>query len=496
MHQMDNRNRMALLRRSLSLRDVVIEWPRWIRSVVSGRVDGELQETLLNDSSTDLIPVPDTRPKKTYPPAEISFQDVSPVKNRPLPTETIQLRNLRPEFASTAVGVFLHGLGFEGLAFERFSERNPRSFHLTHAVIRQWYDRMRESLSISDDELRQMLDRSPKLLSLPFSHIDRTLKYLKQKFVLEDVRDLRYIARENPSVFDQDFETRCDRGVSILIGRYKIALPDVRRIVLRFPGALSKIDEAYLLSLISLFQNLIGMSPAQMGRMIRDAPKILSHTLFGLQERLSFLVHYQVSQSQIRDMLLECPALLDRRLTADLRHLVNFLEATLNAEAKMVRKIIIRTPSVFRLDTEKDILPNLATLKNLGFSRHETTVMIVRCPELLAIKLYDAASRRKLDFLFNELERHRSVLLTYPKYMVCSWTENVLPRVAFLRHMKLHQEVKEWPLMKLFGESDVEFCTRHVKTVPQKYRGYRENWTRTEKKFLAKWAPELIQTTL
>ena len=493
---MDCRNRMALLRRPPSLRDVVIEWPRWIRSVASKQVDGELHEALPDTSSMALIPAPRTRPKKTYPPAEVSFQKVSPIKDRPLPKETIQLGKILPEFTWTAAGVFLHGIGFEGLAFDRFAERNPRAFHLSHAAVRLWSDHMRAALSISDNEMRQMLDRSPKLLSVSFPQIDRTLKYLKKKFMLEDVRELRHVVMENPFVFHKDFEVHCNRGVSVLFERYKIAMPDMKHIVLRYPGVLSKIDESFLLSLIALFQKLIEMGPAQLGRMVRGAPEILSHTLFGLQERLSFLVHYQIKQILIRDMLLECPGLLNRRLTAELRHVVNFLEATLNAEQKMVRKILVDTPSVLLMDTEKDIAPNIAAIRNLGFSQHETTVMIVRCPKLLAIKIYDVASRRKLDFLFGELDRDRSVLLTYPQYMVCSWTENLLPRVAFLRHMNLKREIKEWPLMKIFGESDTEFCTRHVKTVPAKYRDFCENWTQTQKQFLDKWAPELTQASL
>lgn len=459
---------------------------RWTRTITSTwKEENENVEGSASRSDLQTNAVPPSSIVSMFNEEDLSHNKEDSALSKPayskadfeIPDYIIPLSNLHPDFKETPVGRFLLDLGIDGADFERFTEHAPRAFHFTSAELSEWVQMTTSTLRISQNELKPFLKQKPKLLLCPSARIDKISKFLIDRLDLTP-EEMRSIVLQNPFVFDPGWEMIFNRAMNTLYEKFSITKEDVKLFALKSPTFLTLVESDKLQRILRLLGKLLKMSVSQISKLIQECPDLLRLSIFGINERIMFLVMYQLQENEIRDMLMKCPSLLSTRFTSELRHVVHYLEAALNVDKSIVRKIVYREPWVFKLDTEKDIEANLAVLKNYGFSRHETTLMLIRCPKILTIPLGSEEVKEKIQFLKDELGKDISSLITYPNYLTFSLKEHILLRVEFMKMMD-RMDYKQWPLMKLFGESDEEFCVRHVKTVLEKYEAFKTSWMKS-----------------
>lgn len=389
------------------------------------------------------------------------------------PNHPIPFSDLIPVFHQTATGRVLLELGMESLDLDRLSERNPKAFHLERQEIQSVVESIKQKLQLTNLELCSFVLKHPRILSISVEYLNTTFEFLKSRLKASD-QEVQWLMKSNPAIVKMGFESKFERGLNTLYDRFKVTAAELKELLINNPVLLNFIEESRLIPFASFLESRLGLSVSQIGRIIKDCPELLKQSKFGLSERMSFLLHYKLTESEIREMIMKFPALLNTRFTADLRHIVNYLEATLNADRHLVKKIIIREPSVFCLNTEMHIAPNLAALRNFGFSQHECALICVRCPAILTQTLNNSETRRKAKFLTGKLRKNRKDLVIFPTYLTLSMDELILPRVRFLQSLG-RKDYKDWPLMKLFGGTDQEFCIRHVKTTLDKFTLFKSS---------------------
>eukprot|EP00210_Caulerpa_lentillifera_P007037 g6731.t1 len=388
-----------------------------------------------------------------------------------LPEQPIPFTELTPAFYPSATGRVLQELGMNASGLDRLGERNPKAFHLEKDKIKSVLSYLQNKLQLTDPELCSFVLVYPRILSISMEYVESTFEFLKSRLKATD-EEVQWLMKSNPSIIRTGFDFRFDRGLKTLYDQFKVTSSELKTMLVSNPGLLGFIEETRLIPFASFMDSKLGLGVSQIGRIIKDCPELLKQTKFGLNERMMYLVHIKITEVELREMIVKFPALLNTKSTANLRHVVNFLQATLNVDLHLVRKIITREPKVFSLSTEKQIGPNLAALRSLGFNQHETGLICVRCPAVLTRPLYDLETQRKVKYLGHVLRKRMRDLVIYPTYLTLSMDETIVPRVEFLRSLGRRDHM-DWPLLKLFGGSDQEFCIRNVKTTLEKFNQFR-----------------------
>jgi hypothetical protein len=236
----------------------------------------------------------------------------------------------------------------------------PSALDLKATTIQAKVEVMRLSLNLSDDDIRQLIEKQPSLLNLSAEdNLKPTLHFLAEQLGLQ---------QQSPSTSDQDI---------------------LRQIVLECPSVLT-ISIPNLQSKFQFFQKKVGFSVQETRKMILKEPKLLTSSVATLMERWQFLhKELQFPKDKLRELFLkENSRVFMKNLDGDLRpKIIFFFIMTLQMTKDEVLKLLLKYPPVMDISLENRLRPILQYLVQLEFSNYEVSRMMLKSPRFVTSAL-------------------------------------------------------------------------------------------------------------
>jgi hypothetical protein len=226
-----------------------------------------------------------------------------------------------------------------------------------------------------------------------------------------------------------------------------VSTSDAKKIHLRWPNSnkcFKRLGRLRLHEWLAYFlSNEVGMSNAQLRKMIVSRPRLLAYKLSKVQSTATyFREELELSCDEFASILQAYPSVLMHSIDNRLRPNTGFLQNEIGGGKDnwtAWKSVICSYPNVYSHSLEKTLLPKVAFLSNsgegnaLGLNKSELSLVISKFPPILWLS--EENLRSKLAFLSDSLELSgqelRTIVVTYPQILGLSVEKNLQHKMEF-----------------------------------------------------------------
>lgn len=390
----------------------------------------------------------------------------------------LTLDQLSEAFAANVSYFYLKNeLGLSDTAMWRITFEASSALGMTTAVVRHKVNVLRETMDLSDDDVRTVLNRQPTILHLSADkNISPTILYLLRALDLGR-DDLRALVMACPAILGYSI-TNLKSKISFFTRLMEYTVEECRELLLQEPNLIRAGVNTGLIPRLQFLQEDIELPIDKLKRIVQKHPRILLYSLD--QNLVPKLVYYmimklQMSTAQVHKLLLAYPLLLDRNLdrailpttlyfvkdldfspaefrnmllkfprilTHSLRKIkytVGYFRFELGMSASQVKNVLYRAPSILGLNTDTNIKGKVAFLQRaLGLNDTQLHTVIAAMPSLLLLNS-ECNLQPKLDYLNAALQSQSTTTTTAatlgdtvvrsPTLLGYSFEKRIRPRV-------------------------------------------------------------------
>ena len=355
----------------------------------------------------------------------------------------ITLDQLSEAFATNVSYFYLKNeLQLSDTAMWRITYEASSALGMTTAVIRHKVQVLQETMNLTPDQIRNILERQPTLLHLSADqNLAPTLLFLLR--ALELGRDeLRELVLACPAVLSYSIHNLKSK-VQFFVRLLKYTVPECRELLLQKPDLLRASVTSGLIPHYQFLTKEVELSLPQLQKIIKKNPNML---LYSVEENLiPKLVYYmimrlQMNTKQVHKLLLAYPQVLDCNLERTILPLTVYFLNELEFSPNEFRNILLKFPRLVTHSLQK-------VKRTIGYFRYELNMVaaqvkkvMYRAPTILGLNLEDTI-RPKVQFLQSTLDLSddelHTVLVAMPSLLLLSSDGNLQPKIEYLSSVLL-----------------------------------------------------------
>lgn len=391
----------------------------------------------------------------------------------------LSLDQLSEAFAANVSYFYLKNeLGLSDTAMWRITYEASSALAMSTAVIRHKVDVLRETMDLSDEDVRTIIERFPAILHLSADkNISPTILYLLRALDLgrDDLRELviafpallsysrsnlkskigfftrlmKYSVEECRDLFVQEprllragVKTGLLPRMHFLLGEVEIPMEKLRMIVKKNPLILLYSLEKNLIPKLVYFMLIqLQMTTAQVTKVLLAYPQILNYSLDrSIQPTTQYFVkELEFSNTEFAVILLRFPRLFTVSLRK-IKHAVGYFRFELNLSPFQVKRVLYRAPGLLSLNADVNIKDKVSYLQStLGLTDDQTRKLIAAMPSLLGLSIANNL-KPKLDYLKASIGNEsalRDSVLRLPTLLGYSLMNRIQPRVKAIQEAGL-----------------------------------------------------------
>jgi mTERF domain-containing protein len=316
------------------------------------------------------------------------------------------------------------------------------------------YFYLRNELGLSEEAMWRITYQASSALGMTAKTVRTKVEVLRQRMSLSD-KDIRSILERQPTILHLHAERNIGMKLDFLTQELDADTQSLRELVLAAPSLINYSD-TNLARKVRFFTKHLGFTMEECRHLWTAEPKLVyAGVQSGLIPRMKFFLNeLRLRKDQLRGIIKKNPRLLLYSVDMNLiPKLVFHLILTLNMEPSKVRKIIISYPNYLDYNLDEHILPiTRYFIQDLEYSSNEFSVILYKFPRVMT----------------NSLRRIKSVVgyLRYQVGLSGTQVKRLLyqsPQIVSLRNEHLHQQIES--LQLLFDLSDEE-VTRVMVAMP------------------------------
>ena len=396
-------------------------------------------------------------------------------------------------------------LGLSETALWRVMYEASSALAMSTAVIRHKVQVLRETMDLSDENVRTILEQFPAILHLSADkNIAPTLLYLLRS--LELGRDeLRQLVVELPALLSYS-RTNLQSKIGFFTSIMNYSVKDTRELFLREPKLLRASVSTGLVPRMQFLVQDVELPMESLRAIVKKNPRILLYSVeSNLLPKLVYylLMKLQMTTEQVEKFLLSFPQFLDynlertiqpttqyfiedlefgrtefatilirfpRLFTVSLRkikHSVGYFRFEMYLSPSQVKRILLRTPALLGFNADSNIKPKVHYLQHaMDLSEEQTRQLIASMPSLLGLSIENNL-QPKLDFLKSSLGVNNNNNST-------SLLRDVVLRLPALLGYSLNHRIR--PRMEAILDADLD-ATRITVGIPMSQTAF-ESWLR------------------
>jgi mTERF domain-containing protein, mitochondrial len=379
--------------------------------------------------------------------------------------QPLTLDQLSETFATNVSYFYLKNeLKLSDTAMWRITYEASSALGISTAVIRHKIDVLRDTMGLSDDDVRTILERQPTMLHLSASKntaptmlfllraLDLGKEELKrlvvscpavlcyslhnlQSKILFFTNTMEYTKQEcrelllkEPKLLRSSVETGLVPHWKFLSGDLELAQDEMKRIVLKNPSILLySLDRNLVPKLVFYLIMKLSMTTRQVAKILLAYPQILDYNLDRtiLPITMYYVKELDFSLTEFRSMLLKFPRLLTQSLRKN-KYTVGYFRFALSLPAINVKKILYRAPAILGLNVDQNIKPKVEYLRSrLDLTDAELAIVLTAMPSLLLLSVDDNLGP-KVDYLLAALVPRKNLATPFATNMTSLVRETVL----------------------------------------------------------------------
>ena len=350
----------------------------------------------------------------------------------------ITLDQLSEAFATNVSYFYLKNeLQLSDTAMWRITYEASSALGMTTAVIRHKVEVLQETMNLTLDHVRNILERQPTILHLSADqNLAPTLLFLLR--ALELGRDeLRELVLACPAVLCYSINTLKSK-IQFFIRLMKYTIQECRELLLQKPDLLRASVTTGLIPHYQFLTSEMELSVQQLQKVVKKNPNIL---MYSVEENLiPKLVYYmimrlQMNTKQIHKLLLTFPQILDCNLERTILPLTIYFVNELEFSPIEFRNILLKFPRLVTHALRK-------VKRTIGYFRYELDMIptqvkkvIYRAPAILGLNL-EQNIRPKVQYLQSKLDLSNdelhTVLAAMPSLLLLNSEGNLQPKIDYL----------------------------------------------------------------
>jgi mTERF domain-containing protein len=316
------------------------------------------------------------------------------------------------------------------------------------------YFYLRNELGLSEQAMWRITYQAGSALGMTAKTVKKKVEVLRQRMSLSD-KDIRSLLERQPTILHLHAERNIGMKLDFLTQELDADEQSLRELVLAAPSLINY-SATNLARKVRFFTKHLGFTVVECRHLWTAEPKLVyAGVQSGLIPRMKFYLNeLGLRKDQLRGIIKKNPRLLLYSVDMNLvPKLVFHLILTLNMEPSKVRKIILSYPNYVDYNLDDHILPiTRYFIQDLEYSSNEFSVILYKFPRVMT----------------NSLRRIKSVVgyLRYQVGLSGVQVKRLLyqsPQIVSLRNEHLHQQIES--LRLLFDLSDEE-VTRVMVAMP------------------------------
>lgn len=289
------------------------------------------------------------------------------------------------------------------------------------------------ALDLGRDELRELVVTCPALLSYSRANLKSKFDFFR-RIMKYSVKECRELFLEEPRILGSSVKTGLIPHLQFLLRDIEIPMDQLRLIVKKNPRILFySLEQNLIPKLVYHFLMKLHMSTRQVTKLLLAFPQILD---FNLDRTIQPKTHYFIkdlgfSNTEFACILLRYPRLYSLSLR-NIKHSVGYLRFELRLSSSQVKQVLYRAPKLLSLNAEENVKDKFSYLqKTLGLSDDQTRLLVAAMPSLLGLNI-ERNLQHKLDYLkssFGAESILRDSVLRCPSLLGYSLDNRIKPRV-------------------------------------------------------------------
>lgn len=318
----------------------------------------------------------------------------------------------------------------------RITFQAPSVLGMTSETIRRKVNLLRDTLNLSNIELRTMLSKAPAILHLSAdNNIAPTLAYLTQLLDLKQ-QELKALLLACPPIlgYSQD---NLRAKVNFFTNSMGFTVDETRALYLKDPRLFRSSVRTGLSPHLKFFVRDLHLKTDVVRKIVFTNPRILLYSLdLNLVPKLIFfcIMTLHMENSHLEKLLLLYPQFLDYNLDQHTLPIVRYFLQDLDFNAIEFRSILLSYPRIVTNALSK-IKYNVGFLRyEFGFSGSQVKRVLYQAPQVVCLR--NENLRNKLIFLQQVLVLQEGEVQTLiagmPRLLVLNVERNLRPKIEYL----------------------------------------------------------------
>ncbi|KAJ8898695.1 hypothetical protein K2173_004729 [Erythroxylum novogranatense] len=305
-------------------------------------------------------------------------------------------------------------------------------------------------LGVRKATFTEFLRRYPQVLHASVVvDLDPVVKYLQGMDIKPT--DIARVLERYPEVLGFKLEGTMSTSVAYLVG-IGVARREIGGVLTRYPEILGMRVGRVIKPFVEYLESL-GVPRLAIARLIEKSPHILG---FGIENKvksnIESLLEFEVRKELLPSIVAQYPEVIGVDLKAKLPHQRDLLCSVIDIRPEDFARMVEKMPQVVSLG-RTPIVKHVDFLNDCGLSLQQVRVMIVKCPQLLALNL--DIMKRSFDYFQKEMGRPMDDLISFPAFFTYSLESTIKPR-----HRKVAEKGLKCSLSWFLNCSDEKFNQR------------------------------------
>jgi mTERF domain-containing protein len=313
-------------------------------------------------------------------------------------------------------------------------ERHPTILHLSaDKNISPTLLFLIRTLDLGRDELRSLVLASPCVLTYSRANLKSKIKFFTEimRFTIAECREL-FLSEQK--LLRAGVKTGLIPKMRFLVRDMEIPLDELRRIVQKHPRILLySLDGNLVPKLVYYFIMTLQMETSQLRKILLAYPAILDKNLDRTILPITnyFLNDLEYSPFELRSIVLKFPRLMSHSLKK-IKHVVGYLRYEVGLTSSPVKRVLYQAPQMIGLNTEGNLKVKVDYLKEtLDLDDEELRIVVAAMPTLLVLNT-ERNLQPKVDYLLSVLRTHqnlRETVIRLPTLLGYSLEQRIRPRM-------------------------------------------------------------------
>ncbi|XP_010556792.1 PREDICTED: transcription termination factor MTERF4, chloroplastic-like isoform X2 [Tarenaya hassleriana] len=278
-------------------------------------------------------------------------------------------------------------------------------------------------LGVRKSTFTEFLRRYPQVLHASVViDIAPVVKYLQGLDIKP--KDVPRVLERYPEVLGFKLEGTMSTSVAYLVG-IGVARREIGGVLTRYPEILGMRVARVIKPFVEYLESL-GIPKLAVARLIEKRPHILGFELDeAVKPNVQTLIDFNVRETYLSSIVAQYPEIIGLDLKPKLETQRKLLSSAIDLNPDDFGRVIERMPQFVSL-SDSPMLKHIDFLKECGFSVDQVRVMVIGCPQVLALNI--GIMRLNFEYFRVEMKRALEDLVEFPAFFTYGLESTIKPR--------------------------------------------------------------------